>query len=100
MRARERAGLNDLVRSQDAALADRIDGLLADAETKVAALGDPWDKVLATPKDSPSAKPLKTWSAPCRLWEPASRMLAASLGSWSLFPRNNAPDRPHHGFTA
>jgi putative iron-regulated protein len=52
----ERAGLNDLVRSQDAALADRIDGLLADTETKVAALGDPWDKVLATPKGSPERK--------------------------------------------
>ena len=56
MRRGERAGLNDLVRSQDAALADRIDGLLADTETKVAALGDPWDKVLATPKDLPERK--------------------------------------------
>jgi len=54
--AGERAGLNDLVRSQDAALADRVDGLLADAETKVAALGDPWDQVLAAPKDSPQRK--------------------------------------------
>ncbi len=52
----ERAGINDLVRGLDAALADRIDGLLADAETKVAALGDPWDKVLAAPKDSPERK--------------------------------------------
>ena len=52
----ERAGLNDLVRSQDAALADRVDGLLADAETRVAALGDPWDQVLAKPKDSPERK--------------------------------------------
>ena len=52
----ERAGLNDLVRAQDATLADRIDGLLADTETKVAALGDPWDKVLAAPKDSPERK--------------------------------------------
>ena len=52
----ERAGLNDLVRSQDPALADRIDGLLADTETKVAALGDPWDQVLAKPKDSPERK--------------------------------------------
>ena len=50
--AGERAGLNDLVRSQDAALADRIDGLLAYTETKVASLGDPWDQVLAKPKDS------------------------------------------------
>lgn len=52
----ERAGLNDLVRTQDATLADRVDGLLADAETKVAALGDPWDQVLAKPKDSPERK--------------------------------------------
>ncbi|CAM9777405.1 unnamed protein product [Phaeothamnion confervicola] len=52
----ERAGLNDLVRSLDAGLADRVDGLLADAETKVAVLGDPWDQVLATPKDSPERK--------------------------------------------
>lgn len=52
----DRAGLNDLVRNKDAALADRIDGLLADTETKVAALGDPWDKVLAAPKDSPERK--------------------------------------------
>ena len=52
----ERAGLNDLVRSLDAGLADRVDGLLADAGTKVAALGDPWDQVLAKPKDSPERK--------------------------------------------
>jgi putative iron-regulated protein len=52
----ERSGLNDLMRSQDAALTDRIDGLLSDAETKVAALGDPWDQVLAKPKDSPDRK--------------------------------------------
>ncbi len=48
-----RPGLDELVRSQDASLADRIDNLLADSETKIAALGDPWDKVLATPKGSP-----------------------------------------------
>jgi putative iron-regulated protein len=52
----ERAGLNDLVRRKDAGLADRIDGLLADAETRIAALGNPWDQVLAKPKDSPERK--------------------------------------------
>ncbi len=52
----ERSGLNDLARALDAALADRIDGLLADAEIKVASLGDPWDQVLAKPKDSPERK--------------------------------------------
>jgi putative iron-regulated protein len=50
---KKRAGLDELLRSQDAALADRIDGLIADAEAKIAALGDPWDKVLTTPKGSP-----------------------------------------------
>jgi putative iron-regulated protein len=50
---KKRPGLDELVRSQDAALADRIDGLLADAEAKIAALGDPWDRVLAKPKGSP-----------------------------------------------
>jgi putative iron-regulated protein len=49
----ERPGLDELVRSIDPAVADRVDELLADAETKIAALGDPWDQVLAKPKDSP-----------------------------------------------
>jgi putative iron-regulated protein len=51
-----RAGLDELVRSQDVALAARIDTLFADAEAKVNALGDPWDQVLAAPKDSPQRK--------------------------------------------
>ncbi len=50
------AKLNELVASQDKALADRIDGLFADAEVKVNALGDPWDQVLAKPKDAPERK--------------------------------------------
>jgi putative iron-regulated protein len=49
----ERTGLNDLVRKLDPATADKIDLLLADAETKIAALGSPWDQVLAKPKGSP-----------------------------------------------
>lgn len=49
----ERPGLNDLLRSQDAALAAKLDALFADAEAKVKAVGDPWDQVLATPKGSP-----------------------------------------------
>jgi putative iron-regulated protein len=50
---KERPGLDALVRGEDAALADRIDRLFADAEAKIAALGNPWDQVLAKPKDSP-----------------------------------------------
>ncbi len=50
------AKLLDLVKSRDAQLADRVSGLLADAETKIAALGDPWDQVLAAAKESPERK--------------------------------------------
>ena len=46
-------GIGALVARVDPALAKKVDGLLADATTRVAALGDPWDKVLASPKGSP-----------------------------------------------
>jgi putative iron-regulated protein len=46
------AGLDDLIRKLDPAKADRIDALMADTKAKVAALGDPWDQVLAAPPDS------------------------------------------------
>lgn len=49
-------GLDKLVASQDAATATQVTALLADAEQKVAKLGDPWDQVLASPKDSPARK--------------------------------------------
>jgi putative iron-regulated protein len=48
-----RPGLDELLRAQDPELASRVDALFADAEAKVNALGDPWDQVLASPKDSP-----------------------------------------------
>lgn len=47
-----RAGLDDLVRAQNPALADRIDNLIADAALKILALAEPWDSVLATPLGS------------------------------------------------
>jgi putative iron-regulated protein len=46
------AKLNDLVKSMDPALALKVDGLFQDTESKIAKLGDPWDKVLAAPKES------------------------------------------------
>jgi putative iron-regulated protein len=48
------AKISALVAAQNADLAARVDGLLADSEAKIAALGDPWDKVLASPKNSPA----------------------------------------------
>ena len=47
-----RAGLDELVKSIDPATAANVDALFADTEVKVAALGDPWDKVLASPEGS------------------------------------------------
>ena len=51
-----RAGLDELVKSIDPETAASIDALLADTEIKVAALGNPWDKVLASPEGSPERK--------------------------------------------
>ena len=48
-----RPGLDDLVFGIDSALADKLTVLFNDTEAKVNALGDPWDRVLAAPKDSP-----------------------------------------------
>jgi putative iron-regulated protein len=53
---KERAGLDELVKSIDPATAESVTALLQDAETKVAALGNPWDKVLASPEGSPERK--------------------------------------------
>jgi putative iron-regulated protein len=51
---KSRAGLNDLVKAIDPALATQVDTALANAEIRIAALGDPWDQVLAAPKGSPA----------------------------------------------
>jgi putative iron-regulated protein len=47
-------GMRALVLKVDKALAAEVDGLLADATAKIAKLGDPWDKVLASPPGSPA----------------------------------------------
>ena len=46
-------GIKGLVERVDPALAEEVSALLADATAKVAALGDPWDQVLAASPDSP-----------------------------------------------
>ena len=50
------AKIAELVATQDASLAKRVDGLFTDAEAKINALGDPWDQVLAAAKDTPARK--------------------------------------------
>ena len=51
-----RPGLDELVRAEAPDSATKIDALLASAESKVATLSDPWDRVLAASKDSPERK--------------------------------------------
>jgi putative iron-regulated protein len=53
---KERAGLDELVRSIDKSTADKVDALLADAEARINALGNPWDRVLASDPESPKRK--------------------------------------------
>ena len=53
---KERPGLDELVGRIDASTAENVDRLLTDAETKIAALGNPWDKVLASPEGSAERK--------------------------------------------
>lgn len=48
-----RPGLNDLVSGIDSATADEVERLFQDAIGKVNAMGDPWDRVLASGKSSP-----------------------------------------------
>jgi putative iron-regulated protein len=47
-----RAGLDELVTSIDPSTAENVNALFADTTAKIAALGDPWDKVLASPEGS------------------------------------------------
>jgi putative iron-regulated protein len=49
-------GIAELVGRVDPGLAREVNGLLADATAKIAKLGDPWDRVLASPPDSPGRR--------------------------------------------
>jgi predicted lipoprotein len=80
------AKLADLVAAQDAELATRVDGLFADAETKIAALGDPWDKVLSSPKDSPARKEAEAVVASLQALADGLKDVGNKLGVLVLIP--------------
>jgi putative iron-regulated protein len=54
--ARATAGLGELVGKRDSKLRTEIDALFANTESRIAALGAPWDQVLASPPGSPARK--------------------------------------------
>lgn len=54
--SRSYAGLSGLVAKRDPKLRTEIDALFANTEARIAALGTPWDQVLASPPGSPARK--------------------------------------------
>ena len=83
---KERPGLDELVRSIDAAAAENVGRLLADAEVKTAALGDPWDKVLAAPEGSPERKAAEDVVAALQALGKGLTEAGAKLGVLVLIP--------------
>ncbi len=82
----DKAGLNALTAKRDAALAALVDGLFADAEMKIAALGDPWDKVLASPKGSPARKDAEAVVVALQALAAGLKDVGSKLGVLVLIP--------------
>jgi putative iron-regulated protein len=80
------AKLAELVKAQDAEHAARVDGLFADAEAKIAALGDPWDKVLASPKESPARNDAEAAVASLQNLADGLKAVGNKLGVLVLMP--------------
>jgi putative iron-regulated protein len=83
---KDRLGIDELVRSIDKATADQVDALLADSETKIAALGNPWDRVLATAIGSPERKVAEEAAASLQALAKGLTDAGAKLGVIVLVP--------------
>jgi putative iron-regulated protein len=80
------AKLGELVKARDEALAKNVSGLLFDAEAKIAKLGDPWDKVLASPKDSPERKDAEAVVTSLQNLADGLKAVGSKLGVLVLIP--------------
>ena len=80
------AKLSALVAAQDPSLAKRVDGLFADTASKIAALGDPWDQVLAAPKDSPARKDAEAVVTALQALADGLKAVGNTLGVLVLIP--------------
>ncbi|HVY21587.1 MAG TPA: imelysin family protein [Bauldia sp.] len=76
----EGPGMRDLVAKVDPASAKEVDGLLADATTKIAATGDPWDQVLAAAPDTQARKDAEAAVASLGALADGIKRAAAKLG--------------------
>ncbi len=82
----QEAKLAGLVKSRDAAVASEVDGLLADAEAKIGALGDPWDAVLRADAASPERKAAEEAMASLQALADGLKKVGSTLGVLVLIP--------------
>lgn len=80
------AKLLDLVASRDPDLAKDVDRLLANAESKIAALGDPWDQVLRADASSPERKAAEEAVASLQGLADGLKKVGSNLGLLVLIP--------------
>jgi putative iron-regulated protein len=78
--------LSTLVSSLDENLAKRVSGLFLDAEVRVNKLSDPWDKVLASPKDSPQRKDAEAVVTSLQALADGLKDVGSKLGVLVLIP--------------
>jgi putative iron-regulated protein len=80
------AKIGDLVASLDPETAKRISALLLDSELKIGKLGDPWDKVLASAKDSPERRDAEAAVASLQSLADGLKDVGGKLGVLVLIP--------------
>ncbi len=85
---KSRPGLSTLMRRVDAAEADKVDGLLAEAEARIAALGDPWDRVLAAAPGSPQRQDAEAAVSALQALGEGLRTAGNRLGVLVLIPES------------
>jgi putative iron-regulated protein len=82
----QRAGLDELVRTIDPAVADEVEAALTDAEAKADALGDPWDQVLASDEGSAQRQDAEAFVTSLQTLGAVLSKAGAKLGVLVLIP--------------
>jgi putative iron-regulated protein len=80
--------LGSLMTLRNAGLADKITALIADAETKLAAVGQPWDQVLAAPPGSAERKSAEDATTSLRNLADGLKAAGNALGVLVLMPED------------
>jgi hypothetical protein len=78
--------LGELVSSRNQDLAKRVSGLFLDAEVKVNKLADPWDQVLASPKNSRERKDAEALVVSLQALAEGLKDVGSKLGVLVLIP--------------